>query len=1137
MKKDKISQAYVNIHNRGSFFSEYFLGQLLQKNFKGKLGENDRKGVFFGLMKIYDGGRKLSIDSSLANTWQKWSYRFFFKLGFPEPLEKCKSDEIISSKDQELGSVDGTPLHKYSHKDKPLILFKLLRFGEDPDKKCLKIDNRKTTHFKHLEIAINSSESAKWGIIFNGKILRLIKSDQATIGESYLEFDVDQIMETDSEEEFNVLYAILRKNAFIEEEGITLIDEIAEKSKAYSAQVNESLRESVFEALELILKGIVSDNTDIDFKSDLRTLYEEGLTYLYRLLFVLYAESRGLLPLNEYKVYRENYSLERLRDQIDNPLVSFHPNTFYIWNSLKSLAKLIHLGINTPELKVSAFDGKLFDNNLLKFLNKCSVNDEIMRRVLLSLSRTKKIKKKGTERVAYNELDVAQLGSVYEGLLEFEPKIAEEYLVVVKDSKGSHIIPQTQLSEKDIIEQEIIKGDFYLSLWGGKRKGSGSYYTPEALTSFLVKQAIDPLVSGKSPEQILKLKIVDPAMGSAAFLVAATKYLADVYLESIIKENDQDDSLEYQIELQKARRTVAEHCIYGVDLNPMAVELAKVSMWLITLQKGKPLSFLDHRLKCGNSLIGAKLNNLSLIPNEVLDGEIKKENAEFNKNFEAGEIQMKLSEMDEFQVHQIQTLQSVIRHRKEMIEQPDDSVRDVKIKEELLEHDLQEGSEYMKQKIICDLWCSTWFWPEDSEIEPPTSRTFREIKKSVLGKPCKIDAEETIKYLEIAKKIATEQRFFHWENEFPEIFLDDDGKAKENPGFSIAVGNPPWDKVKPFQKEFFGQYDSSISSQKKKDSSKLIKQLLENDAIKMEWIKYSTNFINQSNYYKKVGFYCYQGIGEYNTYKLFAEQFFRLIRVDGLCSIILPSSIHSDKGTYDLRKLLLNKTKMLFLLCFDNERKIFPGVMHSVKFDFIGFRKMKDDNNQIKVAFKNWTPIEEITNAYQNAINMDMDFIKKTSPDTLSIIDVKSKEEIVLIDKIFSRSNYLKDIGFQLYQELHMTNDRHLFNTKNTGMPLYEGKMINQYRCDFAKPKYWISDENIANNKKIRNSDFRIVIRSVASEKDERTLMATLLPKAPHSNSIISLTIQDENKYEIYLYSIGFFNSLIIDRIIKYKVS
>ncbi len=372
--------------------------------------------------------------------------------------------------------------------------------------------------------------------------------------------------------------------------------------------------------------------------------FVESLYFLYRLLFVLYAESRDLLPVGESPVYRDTYSLEHLRDLAEQPLPAEDGDKRYYADTLRTLFQMLRAGFPAPAttsqftihnspFTIPPFNGQLFDARRTELLDRCHIPDRSLRVVIreLSLSRPRQ-RGQLRQRYSYADLGVDQLGSIYEGLLVYEPALAEEDLVLARLKGEERLVTRSQAAAHDLplapgadgepfVRQ---RGAFLLRLWGGRRKGSGSYYTLQELTAFLVRAAlaplVEPIIAGcaardergrplRSPEEILALRLCDTAMGSGVFLVQTCRYLAEAYGRARIAAGEDEDGRLSAEEFARYKRRVAERCLYGVDLNPLAVELAKVSLWLETLAVDRPLTFLDAHLRCGNSLVGAPLRD------------------------------------------------------------------------------------------------------------------------------------------------------------------------------------------------------------------------------------------------------------------------------------------------------------------------------------------------------------------------------------------------------------------------------------------------------------------------------------------------------------------------------------------------
>jgi hypothetical protein len=440
-------------------------------------------------------------------------------------------------------------------------------------------------------------------------------------------------------------------------------------------------------------------------------------------LFLLYAESdreRELLPLSNPE-YREQIGLCALKRDVTEQRV-WLPETHNLWGRFKDLFHLIHSG--NERLGIYEYNGGLFDPERYPFLERYVIGDRYLAEALRLLTCTQAEGHCGF--LDYSALDVRELGSVYEGLLEHKLILEEEELAWEKDKS--------------------------------QRKKTGSYYTPEYIVSYIVGETLGPLVDEikQGLNEELDLKVLDPAMGSGHFLVSACDYLARriAELEAELTEKETEEAV------QELKRTVAVRCLHGVDLNPLATELAKLSLWLHTVAKGKPLSFLDHHLRTGNSLIGATIKDLERPPS--------------GKAFEIGLLESKL----------VQDLGKAIPYLTFIKESPSDSRTDIEAKKK---HWDLVNTWIGKYKQAANVWLSTCFGSKVSD------GNYQQILEAVAGG--KLDQVATVPFFHKAQEIATEKRFFHWELEFPDVFFDRFGRPLVNPGFDAVIGNPPWEKI------------------------------------------------------------------------------------------------------------------------------------------------------------------------------------------------------------------------------------------------------------------------------------------------------------------------------------------------------
>ena len=434
-----------------------------------------------------------------------------------------------------------------------------------------------------------------WGILTNGREWRLYTSRVPGRLDANYSYDLLRLLETGSEDDFLYFFlffsrAALRRDA----SGRSVVDALLEGSIDFAAGVSDRLRDQVFPALKEIAAGLLADAIFPPEREQLDRVYDLALIVLYRILFVLFAESRGLLPL-EAASYKDIslFRLTRLACEALDSRVALSSQGGSYWSTFQGLTRAISQGDNS--IGIAAYNGDLFNEARYPQLAAVVIPDLYLARALDDLARVSNITDAPPRLwVDYTALGVRHLGTVYEGLLE--------YRLVVDDAEGP-------VNERLRMERRP-----------NARKGGGSYYTPDVIVQRIVEATLEPLTAGLTQEQILNIRVVDPAMGSAHFLVAAAEYLGARAVAAAHPDNPNEIQ-----ELEAARRVAVERCVHGVDRNPLAVELAKLSLWLATAQADQPLSFLNHHLRLGNSLTGAWLSELVRASRDMRQLDLMKE--------------------------------------------------------------------------------------------------------------------------------------------------------------------------------------------------------------------------------------------------------------------------------------------------------------------------------------------------------------------------------------------------------------------------------------------------------------------------------------------------------------------------------
>ena len=577
---------------------------------------------------------------------------------------------------------------------------------------------------------------------------------------------MEELVRSGDIERFLYFYAFFRREAF--ESGTLCLTELLRASVEYAHGVGNTLKSQVYDALRHLAQGFLDypGNGLTTTPETLKDAYDNALILLYRLIFILYAEARELLPVRESELYRDTYSLLAIKRAVARDLgmgKRLLPTSARLWPQLRDLFDAINLG--SPPLKVATFNGGLFDPVKHPFLERYTVGDAHLQQAIDMLARV------NGQFIDYRDLTVRHMGTIYEGLLEFK-------LVPCDPADGWSV---------DLVNDK------------GERKATGSYYTPDYIVKFIVEHTVGPAlceaVADKTTDAdllhaVLTVNVLDPAMGSGHFLVEATEYIARYLVDlGIVPEGKTAE----EADLAFWKRRVAQSCVYGVDLNPLAVELAKLSLWLITVAKDRPLSFLDHHLRPGNSLVGASLSVLQ--QHSAATAKAARKKAE-----PVDTAQGSLFNDAEFAAR----MSVAVNHMWRIEESEAVSVAQVK-EQESLYADLrwQLVEKYGK---LANLLTAQHFG-----VTVP-SDLWNALVDVVMGRALMpLPVLQTI--LTQVEEIAARERFFHWELEFPELYFDRYGRPLgEESGFEAVIGNPPYVRqeqlapYKPYFQEHFKSF-------------------------------------------------------------------------------------------------------------------------------------------------------------------------------------------------------------------------------------------------------------------------------------------------------------------------------------------
>lgn len=1063
-----------NIQTSGGIFTHHFIESIQQEtvnhpslnaetftfDYQERINERTLESriaeAWTNLVDRWDAVEREFNSLDITTFRQKWLRPLFYQLGFN--LEFNKGDIVLDDDFRfpisHLGRAGTTeitiPIHNVLYKDDSTLESKAIA-GRGI---------KAMAPHDMLQRYLNLSKEHKWGIVCDGVFLRLLRDFHHSYTRGYTEFNLQDIFSTRDFAGFRTMYRLLHASRFVISEGkdSTAIENLYEDALAMGVAVGNKLRDNVQAAIETLAKGFLVSTPGFLEAVKARTdgaqqLYHDILITIYRILFLLFAEQRGMLP-GRGSLYHDEFSLTALRTLAEQPRGD--DSHYDLWEKLKLTFSMVEHGV--AQLKIFPYNGALFSMKRTSLLTpynpettpRCR-NEDLLTTIrhLTTVEQDQVL-----QRISYSDLSVEEIGSIYESLLEITPRISDSSLVV--DSK------------------EILPNTFYLDPRGKGRKTTGSYYTPPSLVNELIKSALEPVMFDRlrdvvpgyesdmvealkdsehsvAEEALLKIKVVDPASGSGAFLIAANNRLALELARIRSGSIFPPDSI-----LRHARRDVLTHCIHGVDLNPMAVELCKVSLWINAAVEDAPLNFLDHHIQCGNSLVGATPELIKMgIPDEAynpvtgddkaLASSLKRQNRHARQGQDS--FVFKVTEL-----YDQEALQKWILAR--------DLAESEPAKAEKAYKEYETSQEKWDERLPYDLWTAAFFIPLQQGHSIPTSQHVRQARIDPKLIPLEMKKQ--------TRQLVEEHHFFHWHLAFPEIF-DNEGKG----GFDVVLCNPPWELINLVEKEYFeGKDDSIVEARTGADRKKLIKKISEsNPAL---WSSYCyalrtseslAKFLNESQAFPL------SSQGRTNTYPLFSEKAKQILSLEGRVGIIVPSGIATDFYNKDFFSSLVKESVLVSMYDFENRRRLFPDVGSIMKFCLLTFTGQNTKSSEMSFSFFLLHPNDMLEGG--RIFQLTKSEFELLNPNTLTCPVFENRETANLTLKIYRQAPILinevkgeNQWGISFQQGIfNMTSDSDKFQTyeellskgyslygsifkdeqKNQKLPLYEAKLLNLY--------------------------------------------------------------------------------------------
>ena len=1049
----------------------------------------------------------------------------------------------------------------------------------------------------------------RWGILTNGGLWRLYDSRARPRASGYYEADLAELIQPGNEDTLRTFYLLFRRDAFTLQDGAqtAFLEAALAEGRRYEEQVARDLSNVVFDTVFPALVATLARQST----GELPEIRDAALIFLYRLLFVLYAEDRGLLPVNDPRY--DDYGLRRrVRDDVarrthDGDTFSSHAASYY--NHLTTLFTLIDKG--DASIGLPPYNGGLFAPEAAPLLEAVRLPDAAVAPIVYAMSHRE------GHFVNYRDMSVQQLGSIYERLLEREP---------VRGADGSVAIQPNAYARKD----------------------SGSFYTPQELVDLIVDRTLKPLAEERlkafedkaaalqgdrrpkaerladlrrldPAEAVLDLKVLDPAMGSGHFLVTAVDFLSD-YIAELIEyvpavpawlDGDYASPLVQRIErirrdiLDRAaasdwvideaqltdqaiiRRMVLKRCIYGVDKNRLTVELAKVSLWLHSFTVGAPLSFLDHHLRVGDSLIGlrvqdatAELHNLGgLFAGSAIAGA------------EAATSGMqRIEAMSDADVAEV-------RESASLFARVEETTADL--------------------RGLLDFFCG-WRWNtagmktrEKDRAEGQLVAALRDDAYTLLARgprgadpPPHADAAAWRQFADLwrdARAIADREGFLHWEAAFPGVWQHWQNVRPEG-GFDAVIGNPPWDRIKLQEVEWFATRAPNLALaptaaarrkgiQRLRDAGDLLAGAFDDAKARADSL---------GQLVRVSGDYPLLGGGDVNLYSLFVERAVRLVKPDGLVGLLTPSGIYADKTAADFFKSVSTSGRVGGLFDFENRRlgtalpPFFPDVDSRFKFCalIVGGETRRFDETRCAFFLHDTAEIGDPDRCFPLAPS---DFTR-VNPNTGTAPVFRTRRDADITRRIYDRHPVLVDRSgggerkawpVRYRQGLfHSQNDSGLFRTKaqieeegfypvhgnlwkrgvELALPLYQGRMIWQFdhransvrvnaenvhntylsrevtEAQHADPgflpqtQYWVSAADIEKASR-QNCGYMLGFRDIARPTDQRTMIAAIVPAVGCTDTLsILLPHNDQFPASDAGCLLGNLNSFCFDYVTRQKV-
>jgi hypothetical protein len=1003
---------------------------------------------------------------------------------------------------------------------------------------------RKRSAFGLLQESLNAMPDALWGIATNGLQLRIARDNASLTRPAWVEVDLERLFAEERYADFSVMWLLLHASRF-GSAGSSATDCALEQwrnaCREQGTRARETLRGGVEAALLELGQGFVSHPANTVLRDALATgtlssheYLRELLRLVYRQIFLLTVEDREILHRSDadpgaVALYADGYSLRRLRERAVRR--SAHDRHGDLWQALKQA--WIGLGVGEPLLALPPLGG-LFESNQCPSLDACKLENRFLLSALFHLAWLRPEANAPLTRVNWRDMGPEELGSIYESLLELVPML----------SNGHRQFGfQTGAATR-----------------GNARKTSGSYYTHDSLVQVQLESALEPVIASTleshpvgqdAVDALLELSVIDPACGSGHFLLAAARRIAGhlARVRAQMRDSELGNSGQPTPEdYRHALRDVVTHCVYGVDMNPMALELARMALWLEGYTPDAPLGFIDHHFLLGNGLLGL------MDPKMILDGvpdmaftaltgddaalcrDLKRRNRTERTGLlrmrEAASFSQSLQSMD---------LSATALPLQQLEVLPDETLAEIAAKRQAYERlQLDAGTDGLS--LALNLYCASYLLPKHGTETDTDVPTTQDVMNALLGQT--VSERKKQAAFNLAKRVP----LLHWRLGFAQVFA--------RGGFSVILANPPWERMKLQEEEYFAERAPAVAEARNKaERERAIRALGLSTPGSPERRIYDD--FNAAKQIAEAGsVFCHgpryplTGTGDVNTYALFAETALQILHPLGRAGLVLPSGIATDGSTSAFFGEI-SKGRIVQLVDFENREGLFAGVHRSYKFCLL---TVGENDSALFAFFLGNT--EQLKDA-RRTFTLTATEISKLNPNSRTCPVFRSKKDAEITTEIYDRVPIFWDENnangnvwnVKFMTMFHMASDSELFidyqnrskeNLKNEIrelLPLYEAKLIHQfdhrwatYSSDsndardmtdfeksdlvkFVQPRYWIEksivDEMFSEKKWIH--DWILGFRDITNTTNERTVIASIFPKAGAGNTLPIILVNENN--------------------------